>query len=135
MFLYFILSDFGNYIFVVLKKESKKITSLKSQIDLYKKQVQELHENLLTQELKLKKYEYENKRYEERLNCVNQDKERLLNELSETKEELQILNELSSNGITKSGEIKVNCSDANEKTHDLNMFSELELMSLSIELK
>ena len=97
---------------------------------MYKKQVQELHENLLTQEMKVKKYEYENKRHEERLSGVNQEKDRLLNELNslkETNEELQIMNEMSN-------ETKINISD-NKTTHDFSNFSEIELLSLPIELK
>ncbi len=93
--------------------------------------MQELHENLLTQEMKVKKYEYENKRNEERLASVNQEKDRLLNELNslkETNEELQIMNEISN-------ETKVSCE--HKTTHDLsnNNFSDIELLSLPIELK
>lgn len=116
-------------------KEGKKINSLKSQIDLYKKQVHELHENLLTQEMKVKKYEFENRRYEERLNIVSQEKERLtseLNSLKETNEELQIMNEMSSEATNN----KVDLSNM-KATHELSNynFSELELLSMPIELK
>lgn len=115
-------------------KEAKKITSFKSQIDLYKKQLQELHENLLGQEMKVKKYEYENKRYEERLLTIQQEKERLNNELNtlrETNEELQIKNAISSE--TKS----LNIVDlSNDKSfNDSNLASELELFNLPPGLK
>jgi hypothetical protein len=100
---------------------------------MYKKQVQELHENLLTQEMRVKKSEYENKRSEERMIVIHHEKERLLNELNmlkETNEELQIMNVIST-----SNKNETVVSDVEKVIHDLNMFSELELLSLPIELK
>jgi uncharacterized protein (DUF3084 family) len=47
------------------QKEAKKITTLKSQIDMYKKQIQELHEQVLNDEMEMKKLEYEHKSLEE----------------------------------------------------------------------
>lgn len=96
--------------------------------------MQELHEKLLIEEMKVKKVEFENKRLEERLSTTQQEKETIFNELDklkETNEELKSMQSLNENtSIDKS-------SFSNESLSQLNsnIFSEIDLLNVPLELK
>jgi chromosome segregation ATPase len=83
---------------IILEEEVKKISTLKAQIDNYKKQIQELHEKVLVDDMKMKKLEYEHKSVEEKCNELKNEKERLRSEhqhLKEMHEQLQLNAQLS----------------------------------------
>lgn len=76
-----------------LEEELKKGGSLKSHIEIYKKQVQELHNKLSDETKKADKAEFENKKHQEKLNALQRERERLIAErdtLKETNEELRL---------------------------------------------
>lgn len=114
---------------IKMEEETKKIQTLKNQIEMYKKQVQDLHENIRIQEMKVKKYEFENKRLEERLAHEQNEKEQLGNvvdRLKETNESLQL------NLNTSTLESTHNTSNTSLTN---GSFSELELINVPFELK
>jgi hypothetical protein len=60
----------------------KKISTFKSQVEMYKKQIQELHEKMLNDEIRMKKLEFELKTTEELCRSLSNEKSRLEMELS-----------------------------------------------------
>ncbi len=62
---------------LIMEEEVKKIATFKSQIEMYKKQIQELHEQRLSDEMKMKKLEYEYKSAEEACNLLRSEKEKM----------------------------------------------------------
>jgi hypothetical protein len=93
---------FVYFLFICLQlnknfKDVKKISTLKSQIEMYKKQIQEFHEKILNDEMKMKKLQYEYKSIEESHlqteNNLRIEKERIQSEyqrLKETHEQLLV---------------------------------------------
>lgn len=59
---------------------------------MYKKQIQELHEQILNDEMKMKKLEYEYKGVEETCSAVRSEKERIQLEYERLKESYEQLN-------------------------------------------
>ena len=57
------------------------MSTLKSQIEIYKKQIAELHEKMSGDELKMKKLEFEWKQVEETCRSLTNEKNRLQSEL------------------------------------------------------
>ncbi|XP_076353486.1 hook microtubule tethering protein isoform X1 [Tachypleus tridentatus] len=77
-----------------LEEELKKTQTLKSQVDMYKKRVQELHSKLSEETRKADKAGFENSRLSEKLSSIQREKERLVAErdsLKETIEELRCM--------------------------------------------
>lgn len=75
-----------------LEKELKKSGTWKSQVDVYKKQVAELHQKLNEETKKADRLEFESKKTLEQLKAVKREKEALISErdlLKETNEELK----------------------------------------------
>lgn len=70
----------------------KKTNALRSQIDMYKKQIQELHEQMLNGEMKSKKLEYEYKSVEEQLSTLRVEKDRLQLDYERLKDNLDKIN-------------------------------------------
>lgn len=59
---------------------------------MYKKQIQELHEQMLNDEMKSKKLEYEYKSVEEKCNILKSEKERMQLEYERLKESFDKIN-------------------------------------------
>ncbi|GLG93634.1 Uncharacterized protein GBIM_00989 [Gryllus bimaculatus] len=75
-----------------LEEEMKKNSVVKSQLELYKKQVAELDHRLNEETKRADKEEFECKKLQERLNAIQREKERLIVErdsLKETNEEMK----------------------------------------------
>lgn len=70
----------------------KKINPLKTQIELYKKQISELHEQAWINEMNKKKIEYENKNFQENYENLLKDKEKLQTEFENLKHSYEHLN-------------------------------------------
>ncbi|KAG1697893.1 Protein Hook [Nymphon striatum] len=77
---------------VELEEEVRRLQSFKSQIDLYKKQVQELHLKVSDETRKSDKAEFELKRVLEKISTLQQEKERLIIERDLLKENAEELN-------------------------------------------
>ena len=90
-----------------LEEEVRKITSLKSQIEMYKKRVQELHEQVVNDEMKFKKFEYECKSIEEghaqTVSNLRAERDRTNGELARLKEQHEqlVINSETFNGTEK----------------------------------
>uniref|UniRef100_A0A1B6DZC8 Protein hook n=2 Tax=Clastoptera arizonana TaxID=38151 RepID=A0A1B6DZC8_9HEMI len=75
-----------------LEKELKKSSTWKTQVDVYKKQVAELHQKFNEETKTVDKLEFENKKLQEQLKALKREKECLINErdlLKESNEELK----------------------------------------------
>jgi chromosome segregation ATPase len=114
---------------IKMEEETKKIQALKNQIEMYKKQIQDLHENIRIQEMKVKKYELENKKLEERFLQEQNEKEQLVHEIDKLKETNE---HLQSNLNTSTIEMSHNTSNTSLSN---GSFSELELINVPFELK
>ncbi|RXG70251.1 Protein Hook-like protein 3 [Armadillidium vulgare] len=76
-----------------LEEEVKKSGTWRPQLDLYKKQVSDLHQKLNDESKKTDRQIFENKKLIEKLEAVTQEKERVLHErdmLKETNEDLKL---------------------------------------------
>ena len=73
-------------------KEVKKINPLKTQIELYKKQIKELHEQSWISEMDKKKLEYEIKHSQENCDKILREKEKLFTDLENLKHSYEQLN-------------------------------------------
>lgn len=73
-------------------KELKKISPLKTKIELYKKQIKELHEQSWISEMNKKKMEYEIKNSQENSEKILRENEKLLNDLENLKYTYEKLN-------------------------------------------
>jgi len=96
-----------------LEDEVRKMTSLKTQIDMYKKKVQELHENGLNDEMRFKKLEYEFKANEEQhmqmISEVRNERDRVQMEMERLKEQNeQLLLSSQSSSIAPKGKFIIN---------------------------
>ncbi len=69
-----------------MEEQNKKITAFRSQIENYKKQIQQLHEQGLNDEMKMKKLEYEFKDIAEACRILRDEKEVLKFEYQRLKE-------------------------------------------------
>ena len=79
-------------LFILLLKELRKSGAMKSQLELYKRQVQELQIKSSEEIRRADKAEFEGKRIQEKMVAVQREKERLIAErdsLKETNEELR----------------------------------------------
>ncbi|CAH1243525.1 protein Hook homolog isoform X1 [Branchiostoma lanceolatum] len=79
---------------VELEEELRKANTLRSQLDMYKRQVQELHGKVSEETKRADKAEFELKRSTEKLDTVQKEKQRIVNErdtLKETNEELHCM--------------------------------------------
>lgn len=118
---------------IQLEEDAKKITTLKSQIDLYKKQIQELHEQVLNDEMKMKKLEYEYKSIEEINSNLRSDKQKIQNDyvrLKELNEQLTMNAQITGNSIEDSESV-VNSTGQNLD----GLFSSVELFNIPAETK
>nr|BAK00177.1 predicted protein [Hordeum vulgare subsp. vulgare] len=124
-----------------MEEEVKKINALKSQIEMYKKQIQELHEQMLNDEMKSKKLEYEYKSLEERLNSLRAEKERLQSEYEKVKENLdkQSNNNNSNSPLNdENGQpLTMPTSEEEGSTNQLmgDLFSTAELFNIPSDIK
>jgi chromosome segregation ATPase len=117
---------------IQLEEEVKRIVVLKSQIEMYKKQLHELHEQVLNGEMKMKKLEYEYKSVEEVNMQLRADKQKLENDLErlkDTNEELTINNNIN-NSVTFNSSTIIGTDDQENP-----IFSGLELFNISAETK
>jgi chromosome segregation ATPase len=64
-----------------MEEEVKRIGPLKSQIDMYKEQMKELHEKIMSDAIRMKKLEFELKTVEEQCRALANEKNRLQLEL------------------------------------------------------
>ena len=104
--------------------------TLKSQIDMYKKQMQELHEQILSDETKMKKLEYEYKGVEETCNNLRQEKDKLQSEY----ERLKDTHDQMTSSVHAADEDFKQSSDENSSAMD-GLFSGVELVNISNEAK
>ncbi|XP_039298405.1 protein Hook homolog [Nilaparvata lugens] len=77
---------------IAIEKEVSKSAALKTQVEIYKQQVAELHKKLNEETKRADKLEFENKKVQDQLNAVKREKESLMSErhlLKESKEELE----------------------------------------------
>jgi RNA binding exosome subunit len=103
---------------------------------MYKKQIQELHEQVLNDEMKMKKLEYEYKSLEEINTNLRIDKQKLQNDcerLKETNEQLSINAEISANNMHSSESISTNSGSGQQDMDGL--FSSVELFNIPNETK
>lgn len=117
----------------VMEGEVKKIASLKSQIDMYKKQIGELHEKILGDETKMKKMEYEYKDVEEACSNLKQEKEKVQSEyerLKDSHDKLEFNEAINSENNAK----RHSQPDENSSFMD-GIFSNVELVNISNETK
>jgi protein HOOK3 len=119
----------------VMEEEVKKIATLKSQIDMYKKQIQELHEKILGDETKMKKMEYEYKDIEEACCNLKQEKEKIQSEyerLKDSHDKLEFNEAINSENNAK----KHSQPDENSSSSFMDgLFSNVELVNISNETK
>lgn len=118
---------------ILMEEEVKKINALKSQIEMYKKQIQELHEQMLNDEMKSKKLEYEYKSVEERFNNLRMEKDRLQLDYERLKENLDKLTMSSSNLLDEIPSSPPNEQNTNQLMDDL--FSSGELLNIPSDIK
>jgi hypothetical protein len=106
---------------------------------MYKKQIQELHEQVLNDEMEMKKLEYEHKSLEEINANLKIDKQKLQNDcerLKETNEQLSINVEISTANTTSSNNNAESISLNSDGQTDMDgLFSSVELFSISNETK
>ncbi|XP_015786186.1 protein Hook homolog 3 isoform X1 [Tetranychus urticae] len=74
---------------VKLEEELKRSSTLKSQIDMYKKQVQDLHTEVAEQNLRADKIDFDFKRLQDKCTILKQEKDKLLQENDRLKSELE----------------------------------------------
>ncbi|CAD7078856.1 unnamed protein product [Hermetia illucens] len=89
------------------EEDSKKYSTLKGQVELYKKEIQELHAKLDNEMSKIVKLEFDNKNLESQVTALQRTKDSLLAErdaLRETIDELRC-GEISESGNTVSKEL------------------------------
>jgi hypothetical protein len=110
---------------------------MKTQIESYKKQIQELHENSITQEMKMKKYDYENKRYEDKLITIQQEKEHLLNEINSLKQQNGHSSDLEIDGVSFDRQLLTsnNLAESMNRKPMNDQMSEFEILNLPLEIK
>lgn len=122
---------------ISLEEEVKKINTLRSQIDMYKKTIQELHEQILSDEMKSKKLEYEYKGVEEAHiqaeNNIRMERDRIQNELDRLKETYE---QLVINSQTLHTTQKINSLDESPGSQDMDgPFSSMDLLNVPTEMK
>lgn len=87
------------------EEEAKKIATLKGQVELFRKEIQELHLKLDKEMNKNVKYEFDNKNLESTLETLQRNKETLIAErdaLRDTIDELRLdLNATGENNVSK----------------------------------
>lgn len=112
-----------------LEEDSKKASSLKAQVDMYKTQIHDFHDKLMEMEKRCDKAEFDAQRSKDKLQSVEAENQRLKQErdmLKETNEELT-LNQTNS-------ETKV-ADNLGKSISDAQEFGEMDIQDTTYELK
>lgn len=125
---------------LAMEEEVKRISTLKTQIDMYKRQIQELHEQVLADEMRMKKLEYEHRMVEESAQVVRNERDRLLSELERVKDwnEQLTMNEQvrknSSQTFQQENTLVSSTSESSNQSME-GLFSSVELVNIPGETK